>query len=120
MKWKNSPAFVASLIGLQALVACSGPGSIQSTIAAFEAKDCAPVIEAEMKSLGINEGMVTKIDYVDKFFSFSEDNEFYEYEAWIQFSSCPGTLVIVMDNACYINRIYSSRGCTKHGTPTEG
>ncbi len=104
---------LATALSFQAFPAISG--SIQSTIAAYEAEDCAPVVEDKLNSLSISQDQIKRINYITIQYNPSNDVEIYEYESWISFASCPGNLVIKMDNACFVNRMYARGGCTKSG-----
>lgn len=104
---------LATALSFQAFPALSG--SVQSSIAAYDAEDCAPVVEDKISSLSIHQDQIKRINYITIQYNPSDDAEVYEYESWISFASCPGNLVINMDNACFVNKMYAKGGCTKNG-----
>lgn len=90
--------------------------SLQSMIAVYEAADCAPVVEQEIKDRRIDHTTIKKIDYITIQINPSDSfGEEYEYEGWINFSSCKGNYVISMDKACFIKQSYATHECLKKG-----
>lgn len=104
---------LATAFSFQVFPAVSG--SVQSNIAAYEAEDCAPVVEDKLSSLSIRQDQIKRINYITRFYNPGDDGETYEFESWISFASCPGNLVINMNNACVVNQMYAKGGCMKNG-----
>ena len=115
MKLKISGAVLSAILTLMVLPAYSS--SIQSTLSVFGAEDCAPVVEEKLSALSIKKEQVTEIYYIAKAFGSSEDAEYIEFEGWVSFASCPGNIVINLDNACFISQTYARGGCNISGQP---
>lgn len=94
-------------------------GSLQSQIAAYDAEDCAPVVEQELASQSIDTSKISKIEYITIFQNPSDDfGEDYDYEGWVSFNTCKGNFVVSMDRSCFIKQAYSTYACKTQGIPT--
>ncbi len=112
---RNTSILMASLASLL-IPTLASANSLQSMIAAYEAADCAPVVEQEIKDRKIDQTTIRKIEYITIQLSPSDDfGEDYDYEGWINFSSCKGNYVISMDKACFIKQSYATHECLKKG-----
>lgn len=88
--------------------------SIQSTLSAYEAKDCKPVVDDVLSRQKIDRSQLIKIEYITIEVNPGDDfGEDYLYEAWLNFASCNGNMVISMDRACFIQQNYKTGTCEK-------
>ncbi|MBL4740904.1 MAG: hypothetical protein JKY12_07905 [Sneathiella sp.] len=93
--------------------------SLQSQIAAYDAEDCAPVVEQELSAQSIDPKKISKIEYITIHKNPGDDfGEDFEYEGWISFDTCKGNYVVNMDRACFINQAYATHECKIEGIPT--
>ncbi|WP_169543234.1 hypothetical protein [Sneathiella aquimaris] len=91
--------------------------SLQSEIAAYTAEDCAPVVQQHMTEVGIDPKHVEKIDYLTIHKNPGDNaGEDYEFQSWINFSSCQGNYVIMLDRSCFIQQSYFYGRCTPKQT----
>ena len=97
----------------------AGPASansLQSTISAFEARDCAPVVDQVIEENAINRSDITKIEYLTIQINPGDDvAEEYDYEGWISFGSCKGNYVVSMDRVCFVQKAYATHECNLKG-----
>ncbi len=94
--------------------------SLQSTISAFEARDCAPVVDHLIDKQSIRRSDIVKIEYLTIQINPGDDfSEEYDYESWISFGSCKGNYVISMDRACFIKHSYATHECNRKGAYRE-
>ncbi len=90
--------------------------SLQSTISAFEASDCAPVVDHVIDKHSIDRSDIVKIEYLTIQINPGDDfAEEYDYESWISFGSCKGNFVISMDRACFVKQSYATHECNQKG-----
>ncbi|MCG8492492.1 MAG: hypothetical protein MI743_12810 [Sneathiellales bacterium] len=110
LKVLNVPAGLLLLL-LPSLVSAN---SVQSTLSVYEAQDCKPVVDKMLSRQDIDRSQLTKIEYITIEVKPGEDfGEDYIYEAWLNFGSCTGNMVISMDRACFIRQSYKTGTCSK-------
>jgi|GEM_PF-2495736 len=94
--------------------------SLQSQIAAYDAEDCAPVVEQKISAQSIDPQQISKIEYITIHKNPGDDfGEEFEYEGWISFKTCKGNYVVSMDRACFIKQAYATYECDANGVPTQ-
>ncbi|MEH6402844.1 MAG: hypothetical protein V7750_05680 [Sneathiella sp.] len=113
------------ILGAAILIASFAPtlpalsASLQSQIAAYDAEDCAPVVEQELNTQSIDTNKISKIEYITVRQNPSDDyGENYDYEGWVSFNTCKGNYVVSMDRACFIKQAYATYECDAKGIPT--
>ena len=107
-----------AIIGICILPSLVTAASLQSKISAFDAEDCAPVVEDYLDRHSVDLSKITTIDYITQFLQGSGVGNEKEFEAWVSFSSCKGNLAIIMDMGCHITRAYPTYTCDSQGLPT--
>ena len=112
---------IQTIAGLVALIASPAiAGGIQQSIAAHDAIDCKPAVEYELGNYGVDRSKVTKIDYLDTSAGgYEEGAGMQSFQALISLSSCTGSLIFALDNACYVERIFSTGRCRDIGLPVK-
>ncbi|TNE38236.1 MAG: hypothetical protein EP348_05200 [Alphaproteobacteria bacterium] len=84
---------------------------LQKSIAAYDAKDCAPVVEQELDKEKIDRDKISKIDYIKDVISDSESGEEYNYQGWVSFKGCGGNYVVNMNRYCQIKTTFATGSC---------
>ena len=107
--------YISKLLGIATVVpflsGCVDSDYLQGGIAAYDAEDCAPVVEREIDKLSIDRSKITKIDYIKSYVVQGEIGEQYDFEGWLSFDNCEGNFVIKMNRACQIQTIYPRSEC---------
>lgn len=92
--------------------------NLQQSISAFDAIDCKPVVEQELKNYKIQSSNIKHIDYYNTSSDGHEDGEGNKtFQASISLNSCTGRLYISLDSGCYVERIFSTGNCVNSGLP---
>ncbi|MAZ03815.1 MAG: hypothetical protein CMN56_11820 [Sneathiella sp.] len=84
---------------------------LPASIAAFEAKDCEPVVEQAIDKADIDRGKISKIEYLKHVISESDAGEEYNYQGWVNFNNCNGNYVVDMNRYCQIQTTYPRGNC---------
>ena len=92
-------------------------GSIQSSISAFTAEDCKPVVDDYLDRHKIDRNQIKLIEYITNELSGGEFGEEKEYEGWVSFKGCTGNLVIRMNRNCFIQGDFVTNECKAKGLP---
>jgi len=97
------------IIGILGISSTAYSQSIQSGISAYEAEDCAPVVQDYLEKHSVAQSSIKAIDYVTTYITGGSDaGEEEDYEAWVSFNNIKGNLVIRMDRACFISQAYTT------------
>lgn len=108
---------ILAAVSSAALISTAQAGSIQSSISAYVAEDCKPVIEDYLDRHNVDRSQIKVIDYITSWLSGGEFGEEKEYQTWVSFNSCTGNLVIKMDRGCFIQTDYTTYQCNSKGIP---
>jgi hypothetical protein len=108
---KKFPKFLGLLLIVPFVSTCAESGYLPGSIAAYDAIDCAPVVEQEVTKLSIDRENISKIEYLKTAVSEGEIGERYDFEAWMSFRNCKGNFVIKMNRSCQISTVYPRGEC---------
>ncbi|USG61823.1 hypothetical protein NBZ79_02400 [Sneathiella marina] len=108
---QNISKFLGFLVCIPFLSGCADSDYLPGGIAAYDAEDCAPVVEQEIDRLSIDRSNITKIEYIKSYISMGEIGELYDYEGWLSFKNCKGNYVVKMNRSCQIQAIYPRNEC---------
>jgi hypothetical protein len=108
---KKFPKLLSLAIVVPFLSACAESDYLPGTIAAYDAIDCAPVVEQEITERSIDRENITKIEYLKTAVFEGEIGEQYDYEAWLSFKNCKGNFVVKMNRSCQVNTVYPRYEC---------
>ena len=86
-------------------------GSLVENIAAFDAKDCEPVVNQEIDKLGIDRSKISQMQYVTNDVDRRKFVGISNYQAWLSFKSCKGNYVINMNKDCQIESTWGTDQC---------
>ncbi|MDP6602975.1 MAG: hypothetical protein QGG17_02135 [Rhodospirillales bacterium] len=104
----------ATLAGLALVV-----GLVVGLAATADADEhpCRPVVEREIDRLGIGRADIRKIFILEKLGPSTSDGNVRRdgFDAWIQFRSCKGALIVDMGNGCRTRQVYTRGECRVPG-----
>ncbi|MEH6524583.1 MAG: hypothetical protein V7723_00810 [Sneathiella sp.] len=102
---------LSMLVCFPILSGCADSDYLPGSIAAYDAEDCAPVVEQEIDRLSIDRTNMTKIEYLKVNIVMGEIGEQYDYEGWLSFKNCKGNYVVKMNRNCQIQSVYPRNEC---------
>lgn len=108
---QNISKFIGLMICIPILSGCADSDYLPGSIAAYDAEDCAPVVEQEIDKLSIDRSNMTKIEYLKVRAVMGEIGEQYDYEGWLSFKNCKGNFVVKMNRNCQIQSVYPRSEC---------
>lgn len=85
--------------------------SLVENIAAFDAKDCQPVVDQEIDRLNIDRSKISQLQYVTNDIDRRKFVGVSNYQAWLSFNNCKGNYVINMNKACQIETTWGTDEC---------
>ncbi len=74
---------------------------------------CESVVDQQLDRLNVDRADIKKLFYTEQSRSFNrgEDTVVVGVDAWVQFKSCKGYLVIDMTNRCRVRQVYTRGQC---------
>lgn len=108
---KKNLKLLGMMVCISILSSCGNSDYLPSSIAAYDAEDCAPVVEQEIDRLSIDRSNLTKIEYIKVHISTGRIGRQYDFEGWLSFKNCKGNFVIKMNRSCQIRSAYPRTEC---------
>lgn len=95
-----------------AAVSALAAALLAASPAAAAENQCAPTVDAKLTELGIDRADVATIGYGARTRSEGRGEKVIAIDAWVDFSSCQGSLVIKMRPNCAFRDLYTRGGCS--------
>ena len=105
MTFCDQPRSAAMASALVAAVLAASPAAAQEN-------SCASTVEAQLTELGIDRADVTGIGYGPRTRSEGRGEKVIAIDAWVNLSSCQGSLVIQMRPNCAFRDVYTRGACS--------
>ena len=78
---------------------------------------CETVVTERLNQLDIDMADVRSIFYTRRTQTRGDDDRVVGIDAWVNFHSCKGSLVIDMDRGCRVRQVYTRYECEVPGIP---
>ena len=105
----------ATLLALVGLLGVQSSASAQSVCAAHGANLCETVVTERLNQLDIDIADIRSIYYVRRIRTGRENDRVIGIDAWVNFHSCKGSLVINMSRHGHVRQVYTRGECEVPG-----